>query len=245
MPKYCTFCCESNTPADNEHLIPKWMARLYSESTWAVENTLTKYVRKGYKYVPLTVPWCKPCNGGWMHDLEDAARPILIPMIEGQHTLLSPTDQELIKAWFCLRAMVHDVDAEKRAPRPRYFKDEEHHQLAATKTCDPYYRFYVGKYTGSEPGLLRENHFDTSFFRRGQNRYEGPVTRGYSMTLVFKHLVLQVMCAKSDEPFDFALRDIRTFCFEFGEPFGITFPPPFRFSDKTIEDFAQRRPVEM
>jgi hypothetical protein len=180
-----------------------------------------------------------------MHDLEDAARPVLIPMIEGQHVILEPRDQQLIKAWFALRAMVYDVHSEKHAPRPRYFKDYEHHQLATTRSCDPNYKFYVAKFVGSHPGLMREDHFDSSFARRNQKRYEGNVTRGYSMTLVFKHLVLQIICAKHDEPFDFALKPIPARCFEIGEPFGITFPPPFRFNDKTIEDFAKRQPMQM
>src|SRR5690242_19960499 len=123
MPKHCSFCGQHNTPTDDEHVIPKWMARLYPDITWEIENQLTGYVRPSKKYVHLIVRFCKPCNGGWMHDLEDETIPILTPLIEGRRAVLSPEDQAIIKRWFCLRAMVYDLHAAKRAPRPRYFKD--------------------------------------------------------------------------------------------------------------------------
>jgi hypothetical protein len=50
------------------------------------------------------------CNGGWMKTLEDKARPILIPLITGQQTRLSPTDQVTIAGWAALKAMVSEYD---------------------------------------------------------------------------------------------------------------------------------------
>lgn len=245
MPKHCSFCDQKNTPTSDEHIIPKWMALLYPDITWAIENRLTKYVRKSTKFVHITVPLCQPCNNGWMSDLEKVAAPILTPLIEGVRTILSPRDQIVLQAWFCLRAMVYDLHAEINAPRPRYFKDEEHRQLATTQTYYPYYEFFLGRYKGNQLGLMQEDHFDSSFFRPATQQYEGNVTRSFSMTFVFKHLVLQILCIKSPEPLTHNVPDLRAFCFKFGEPFAINSFPPFRFSDKTINDFVYRWSKQM
>lgn len=171
-----------------------------------------------------------------MSDLEKAAAPILVPLIHGNRTVLTPRDQHILKAWFSLRAMVYDLHCEQYTPRPRYFRDEEHNQLATSLTCDPYYEFFLGRYKGSRTGLMREDHFETSFFRLATKQFEGNVTRGYSMSLVFKHLVLQVLCIKSPEPLTHISlpRDFSMFCFQFGETFPISSYPPFNFVDKTI-----------
>jgi hypothetical protein len=175
-----------------------------------------------------------------MSQLELKAIPILTPLIEGNRLVLTPHDQAIMKRWLCLRAMVYDLHSEIYAPRPRYFENDEHHELATSLSCYPYYQFFLGRYKGSQEGLLEEDHFDATFFRPSTGKPKGDVTRGYSMTLVFKHLVLQILCVKSPEPFTPTIPDMRGFCFEFGEPFAINSFPPFVFGDKAINYFVHR-----
>lgn len=47
----------------------------------------------------MTAHVCVKCNGGWMQDLEDAAKPILTPMIKGESIDLSPEMQQVVSAW--------------------------------------------------------------------------------------------------------------------------------------------------
>jgi hypothetical protein len=42
---------------------------------------------------------CRTCNNGWMGNLEGLARPILVPMINGRETVLTPHDQRLVATW--------------------------------------------------------------------------------------------------------------------------------------------------
>jgi len=222
------------------------MSLLYPNITWATENRLTKYVQKSQTYVDLTVPLCEPCNTGWMSDLEHHAKRLLVPMVEGQRIILGPQDQAVLKSWFFLRAIVHDMRSEKSAPRPRYFKDEECRQLATTLACFPYYEFFLARFDGRQPGLIDEDNFDTVFYRGATEQFEGNVTRGYSMTLVFKHLVLQILCIKSPERLTHRLMsDWRAICFQFGEPFAINSFPPFHFNDDTIHSFVERWSKDM
>jgi hypothetical protein len=52
------------------------------------------------------------CNNGWMRqNIENVARPIMIPLIQGGQTLrLSSTQQEKIAAWAVLKAMIAEFD---------------------------------------------------------------------------------------------------------------------------------------
>jgi hypothetical protein len=242
MWMFCTFCKREQTRISDEHVIPKWMTELYPFGTWEIRNDLTSHTRKSTRYIHLTSRICEPCNNGWMSELEKAVAPILIPLIHGTRTVLTPEAQQTLKSWVSLRAMVYDLHCEQYTPRPRYFKDEEHYQLATSLNCDPYYEFFLGRYNGSHAGLMREDHFETSFFRVATKQFEGNVTRGYSVTLVFKHLVLQMLCIKSPERLSHISmpRDFSLFCFQFGETFPINSYPPFCFVDKIIDDFVKR-----
>ncbi len=50
------------------------------------------------------------CNNGWMRRIEDSARPILIPLINGDDTRVYPQDQAIIAAWAVLKAIVGEYD---------------------------------------------------------------------------------------------------------------------------------------
>ena len=51
------------------------------------------------------------CNNGWMrHLIEDKARPILIPLMNGDSVRLTPLDQKRIAAWATLKCMVSEYD---------------------------------------------------------------------------------------------------------------------------------------
>lgn len=48
------------------------------------------------------------CNNGWMRRLDEAADPIMTPLILGQEARLSESDQRVIAAWAVLKVMVAD-----------------------------------------------------------------------------------------------------------------------------------------
>ena len=52
----------------------------------------------------------KECNNGWMRQLDDRARPIIVPILKGQHTRISTSDQTVIAAWATMKAMVAEYD---------------------------------------------------------------------------------------------------------------------------------------
>ena len=53
----------------------------------------------------------KTCNNGWMRfEIEDKARPILIPLMKGESFRISPTQQHKLAAWIALKCMISEFD---------------------------------------------------------------------------------------------------------------------------------------
>jgi len=50
------------------------------------------------------------CNNGWMRKIEDRAKPILVPLIQGKPTRLSEEAQATIASWAVLKTMVAEYD---------------------------------------------------------------------------------------------------------------------------------------
>jgi hypothetical protein len=242
MP-YCPFCRINHRSKRGEHIIPKWMSLQFPDAKWEIEDQLTKHVRKSTKYIHLTTPKpCARCNNGWMSDLEKAVKPILVPLIQGETSTLTPPNQISIALWLVKTAMVYDLDAETRAPRPRYFDDTELYAFASTGSVFPTYIFFVAAYNGDHAGIFQEDH--STFNVTGRNGFVPTVdsVRVYALTIVIKHLVLQVCCAKVDESVGhFYMKDFRLLCNQIGAvTVDVRWPPAYAMDDGQIDQFINR-----
>jgi hypothetical protein len=248
MP-YCPFCHRKHRSKRGEHIIPKWMSREFPNAKWELEDQLTKHVRKSTRYIHLTTPLpCPRCNNGWMSDLEKASKPILVPLMHGVTSILTPRDQIIIALWLVKTAMVYDLDAEKRAPRPRYFESQEMRAFASTASYFPTYMFFVGAYNGSRAGIFQEDHSGFTLTYRDELVAHDPVALGnplrvYALTLVIKHLVLQICCAKTIESIGhFYMKDFRRLSTQIAAPppADVRWPPTYAFGDELIDEFIKR-----
>lgn len=128
----CIYCGEPG--ASKEHVWPQWVRR-HAATTMKIspenfqtygfteESVKTPPVhssrKKGHSRLSLTIQRpCEECNTGWMHDLEDAAIPIVKPMIEGKKTRLSERDVRIVRAWATKTALHFLYDGEEQWRRP-------------------------------------------------------------------------------------------------------------------------------
>ena len=51
------------------------------------------------------------CNGGWMKDIEDRAKPISLPLIRGEEARLTDAEQRVVATWAVLKTMVANHEA--------------------------------------------------------------------------------------------------------------------------------------
>ncbi len=242
MPR-CPFCLRSHSSKRGEHVIPQWVSREFPSDDWQLEDRLTKYVRKTKKYIHLVTPLpCRACNNGWLSALERAAKPILVPLMHGTATTLNSHDQVIIARWFLKTSLMYDLLAEKQAPRPRYFEDDEYVTFRQHLSFRPSYMFFIGAYEGNRPFIVQEDHSGVSVAYRDDLKPLGNPVRAYSLTLVIKHLVLQVFCAKLDPSIgNFRMRDFRPVSTQIAiSPDSVKWPPSFSMGDAIIDKFIHR-----
>lgn len=142
-PRRCIFC-GSRKNITREHVVPNWLRKvvprlrethvhsglrttsqgrtLFVQPLWTVKDG-----NLGNKKLFMV---CADCNGGWMRNLQDELKPILIPLIEGEWQDLNAESAGRISAWMAMTATVialsiRDTLGVTRAERK--FIYENHH----------------------------------------------------------------------------------------------------------------------
>ena len=111
----CLFCGETlrsnrhkTGGKSDEHIIPQWLTdhlgiREMTITPTVMETTSRRIVDKREHAVSSFVAGtvCRTCNTGWMGKLEEAAKPVLIPLIADPHRLVSlkERDRATVSRW--------------------------------------------------------------------------------------------------------------------------------------------------
>jgi hypothetical protein len=119
MGSECLFCGTAGAGVlSKEHVIPKWLLlhlnlppndQMFYGVADSTSGELTRQrVHSSFTFVEGRV--CeKNCNNGWMRRLENAAKPILVPLIDGQQppSELSSAGRTIVAKWTAKTAYVH------------------------------------------------------------------------------------------------------------------------------------------
>lgn len=112
----CIFCNHRRPKAD-EDIIPHWLANALDPTGAITTEFITampgdpiiRRERKSESLATLKLRRvCEVCNTGWMSDLEELTKPLLLPLIEGDSSKLSAATQRQITAWCQLKALSLD-----------------------------------------------------------------------------------------------------------------------------------------
>lgn len=102
--RQCVFC--GRRPGSKEHVWPLWLGKVLptvpaSHRTEHIHSRGDQVwrVHPGAAVAKVSKRVCHDCNTGWMARLEERAKPILTPRIQGQGGLVEPHEQELIALW--------------------------------------------------------------------------------------------------------------------------------------------------
>lgn len=114
----CIFC--RGTPLTREHIWPQWlrahlpMPMLNYQALRATEHRQhtdrSVATRSGDPHRWRVRAVCARCNNGWMSQLETRVQPILIPLLTGRTTRLTPPQQQTLACWAALKVMVAEYD---------------------------------------------------------------------------------------------------------------------------------------
>lgn len=256
MSRKCIFCDSAND-LTGEHGYPKWFFELFPEGIITVQNLSDprqkwsfKRTRKGkHKHAIVANVVCKPCNTGWMANLEGLAKPILVPLIKGERVTLDRRQQALLTVWTVKTCMVHEhVGAFGHPSRfSRYFTREERHTMRNILWVPPGTFLWLGRYEGA----WSARYEDRNLMGTLKDTVTGAVEakESYVATLTLGKLALQLLQHRWGEnrPFSEIVRMstrtpqwrlVTTQIYPFVRE-GVTWPP-FAMNDAALEAFRIR-----
>jgi len=191
----CVFC--GATPLHYEHVWPKWLLKQVFPPNFKARKAFGRYPGlQSFNAKSVAVKLalvCQPvCNGGWMKNLEDNAKPLLRPWIKGSRQQPDLDQQRCLATWAVKTVMMLQFTQNIYPIRPAHFK-----QLFARQTSPP-----DGTYVfiGIEPEqrFVPRALFRIRFLGFQFDDYSRLVPRrvmypGYEATLVVQHLVFVVV----------------------------------------------------
>lgn len=150
-PSFCIFC--GGTPLSREHIWADWLRAYirrnlpYYHSGRAILNPDRSLERATKKYSGdprsrrLKIV-CAKCNNGWMSSLQNAAKPILIPLLQGAAATLSHDRQNTLAAWVAMTV----ICAEYLQPRSVSISVTARRWLYKERTAPADLRIWLGNY---------------------------------------------------------------------------------------------------
>jgi hypothetical protein len=111
MLSACVFCGRTDAKITKEHVLPNWISTLFPsiiEGTAQMvkeDGSVHSFPMRAFQQQVRVV--CKPCNEGWMNDLETSVKDLLGPMIRhGRATRLARFEQKQFAMWAIKTAMM-------------------------------------------------------------------------------------------------------------------------------------------
>jgi hypothetical protein len=150
----CIFC--GGTPVTKEHLVGRWARRFADEEQ---RDIMQRTDREGEPQQPGdTREWqarvydrqarvvCKPCNSGWMSDLETAVSLLLdVESVDGR--LLNPDEQSLLATWAMKTALTLNA---AQSPENRVMPAEVALSFGRDRHIPDGAQVWISSYTGDD-----------------------------------------------------------------------------------------------
>jgi hypothetical protein len=126
------------------------------------ENPKTRIVSKRHKrtkpgelYTKKMKVVCQICNNEWMSRLDEAAKPVLSPIIRGEKVTLYANDLEIISRWAALKAIISEHDGGSAHVTPI----DDRKKFMENGTIPPYFNIYLISHSSqSRIGYVRTSH---------------------------------------------------------------------------------------
>ena len=149
--KKCAFCQRDDQKISNEHAWPNWILSCLPNPQITVEfhrneKLVGQWRPKDSTGVTVN-DFCKPCNEGWMHDIEEAVRPFLGPLITApSDATLTPQQLTILATWVYKTVLVFDLVS---VPTSRLFSTPDYTSFYERKLLPVggviiWYAAYVG-----------------------------------------------------------------------------------------------------
>lgn len=184
----CLFC--PNDVDSAEHGWPEWLL----DSMPGSRERVTSVTRgpddpeRDIRGTPFRIRCvCRTCNNHWMSDLETSTKPLLIRMMQGERTVLTPLQSSLVATWMVKTAMVFDA---ARAHKRRWFTRKECEYARRSQLPASGMLAWIGC-MATPVRLYTEGRALWTDLPKPGHVFEGSAT-----TIAFGHAVLQLLAVR-------------------------------------------------
>src|SRR5262245_10660338 len=187
--KTCIFCDKSHSKAPSkEDVLARWIAAEFPEAYFEITQTKSykSFKSRGNLGILSRHP-CTGCNNGWMSDLENEAKPLLAPMMNGTTLDLTTSQQLVIAKWFTKTIMVYEfMDADVKP----YFGRQQRNRFYKSLLIPPLTFIFLAAYMCKGRPLIRtrSHQFDLIIDPKKPSAFS---VDAFSATFVINHVVLQ------------------------------------------------------
>jgi hypothetical protein len=202
----CLFCEREADSA--EHLFPDWLNEVLPNIQpttfvlggpggfrgWKSDKPATQKLRVV----------CKSCNNEWMSGIEGEAKPLLIPMINGQKCRLDIDQQQIVASWAFSRTVI----GEWLNPGSAAIPTDHRHWLREHLEPPPQVKVFIAATDARWPvgeTITGNTHFSDTKMTVDRDQTDiSPVLSkgavvGYSATILIRHLALQIVANIVDD----------------------------------------------
>lgn len=158
VARTCIFC--GNSAGSKEHVFPNWLNGVFPVDKtlptpeWAVKvgkSDQPKQISRTWSASEIASVTsklvCHECNTGWMANLENEARPSLIPLITGNSKELHPPEQLTIATWAVKTAMT--IETTVPSDESDRFPNDQARIAMEQKRPPAHYRVFASALEGS------------------------------------------------------------------------------------------------
>ena len=152
MSKYRCIFCQSAQKLSREHVWADWLRNylqrpnkrafhFVSSSKTGGQITRGKLNRPGDLHAQRLQVVCKSCNETWMGKLQEAAKPIIVPLLNDNWDYLGEREQRILAAWAIMFTMVNEFSHPESVAAPQRHRD----QFRNTSTIPPDWSVWLGR----------------------------------------------------------------------------------------------------
>jgi hypothetical protein len=156
-----------------QHVFPDWLEQFFIPQDEAGEpiEYQRKLKRRGeqmrteeWRDLPFNMKvkvLCKPCNNEWCNELENAAKPLLIPMIGGNKLTLTAVDQTAIATWATLLILMLQLT---HRDGERSIADDAYRWFRKWGAPLPNEQIWIALYDGAGEWPVSYRHYGMSIY---------------------------------------------------------------------------------
>ena len=204
----CIFC-ETNNANSREHFYSEWMHKLLplgTHGTYSGERidehpkTKTvsrhdKQIKPGELFTKKMKVVCQLGNNGWMSVLEEAAKPLLTPLITGDHITLERDHLDILARWITLKTIVSEHDRRDTEVTPQVDRSA----FSAVGKIPDYFNIYILTHKcESRIGYVRTSQTVSRTRDGPQPPLEGRQKNCQQLSIILGNSMIHVNAARVD-----------------------------------------------